>query len=95
MPLINDRQLDQALTRIALKVPKDERGQLLNEVQNWGVEQWPSGKLPPDHILIPQVGFWIESQVRVTFRTWKESKDRYPQLRFTKKFLRDMLDDTD
>ena len=89
--IITDNHLSRALAKLGHKLTQEEKEQLLREAVNWGIAQWPSGELPYKHILIPQLAAWVAKELKLPFRPWDEIKDRYPQIRFTKKFLKEIL----
>lgn len=91
MAIITDKHLTSALAKIGHELNTEERDELLREAVNWGVAQWPSGELPYKHILIPQLAAWIAKQLKLPFQPWGEIKNRYPQIRFTNEFLKEML----
>tara|TARA_R100001129_G_scaffold61390_1_gene41754 strand:+ start:3337 stop:3621 length:285 start_codon:yes stop_codon:yes gene_type:complete len=88
---ITDKHLTSALAKIGHELNAEEKDELLREAVNWGIEQWPSGKLPYRHILIPQLAAWVASQLKLPFQPWNEIKNRYPQIQFTNKFLKEIL----
>ena len=95
MATITDKHLTSALAKIGHELNAEEKDELLRSAVNWGVEQWPSGDLPYKHILIPQLAAWAAKELKLPFRPWEEIKDRYPKFKFTKDFLKNILEEID